>query len=54
MQKATRHCIVSCEAGYMAITEAGQEALWRSRFLGALGSEHEGPGDLRADNSGAI
>ena len=45
----------SCEAEYMAITEAGKEALWCSRFLEALG--HRRPdqlADLRADNKVAI
>ena len=44
----------SCEAEYMAITEAGKEAIWCTRFLKALGHETEGPADLRADNKSAI
>ena len=44
----------SCEAEYMAVTEAGKEAIWCTRFLKALGHETEGPADLRADNKSAI
>ena len=45
----------SCEAEYMAITEAGKEALWCARLLEALGHrEPDVPIDLRADNKGAI
>ena len=44
----------STEAEYMAITEAGKEALWCSRFLSMLGYGDGGPVDLRVDNKGAI
>lgn len=45
----------SAEAEYMATTEAGKEALWIARFLGALGYRLPGqPVDLKADNRSAI
>ena len=45
----------SCEAEYMATTEAGKEALWVARFLACLGFRLPSqPVDLHADNKGAI
>ena len=45
----------SCEAEYMALTEATKEALWCSRFLNELGfREANFPILLRGDNQGAI
>ena len=45
----------SCEAEYMALTEATKEALWCSRFLNELGfREANLPILLRGDNQGAI
>lgn len=45
----------SCEAEYMAITEAGKEALWCDGFLEALGYRKPNQAvDLRVDNKGAI
>ncbi len=45
----------STEAEYMAITEAGKEALWIARFLALLGFRlPDQPINLKADNRGAI
>ena len=45
----------SCEAEYMAITEASKKALWCLRLLEELGHRNlNQPVDLCADNKGAI
>ena len=45
----------SCEAEYMALTEAAKEAIWASRFLHDLGYKKESePIQIYADNRGSI
>ena len=45
----------TCEAEYMALTEAAKEAIWCARFLTELGYRKKGhPVLLRGDNQGSI
>jgi hypothetical protein len=46
----------SCEAEYMALSEAGKEAIWASRFLAELDfqKKKKAPVLIYADNKGAI
>ena len=44
----------TCEAEYMALTEAAKEAIWCARFLAELGYRKDTPVLLRGDNQGSI
>ncbi len=54
-KQQTTVALFSTEAEYMAVTEAGKEALWIAQFLAFLGFRlPDQPINLRADNIGAI
>ena len=42
------------EAEYIAVAEAGKEAVWLRNLLGELGLEQRGPTPLHCDNQGSI
>lgn len=44
----------SCEAEYLALTQAACEAMWMRQFLGELGFPTQGPTKIYCDNNGAI
>lgn len=44
----------TCEAEYLALSGASQEAVWMRRLLGEIGMDFRGPTSLRSDNMSAI